>query len=125
MGDMDPEYLFVYGTLRAGAGTPQAARLAREAISLGRAHAAGRLLLIGSYPGLVAGTGRVTGEVYQLDAPAPVLLWLDRYEGPRFRREVHPVQLAAGGELEAWVYRYAGPAAGLPAVPGNDFLASG
>lgn len=27
---MEPEYLFVYGTLRAGAGTPQAARLARD-----------------------------------------------------------------------------------------------
>lgn len=122
---MAHEYLFVYGTLRAGSGTPQAMRLAREADSLGRAHAAGHLLLVGSYPGLVAGTGRVTGEAYRLEAPARILLWLDRYEGPRFQREVQPVQLAAGGELEAWVYRYAGPAAGLPAVPGNDFLASG
>lgn len=121
---MEHEYLFVYGTLRAGAGTPQAARLAREGVTRGRAHAAGRLLLVGSYPGLVAGTGRVTGEVYRLDAPAPVLQWLDRYEGPRFQREVQPVELAAGDELNAWVYRYAGPAAGLPAVPGNDFLQS-
>lgn len=119
---MAPEHLFVYGTLRAGAGTPQAARLAREAVWLGRARAAGRLLRVGAYPGLVAGQGRVIGDVYRLDGPAATLPWLDRYEGPEFRREGRPVQLAAGGELDARVYRYIGPVEGLAALPGNDFL---
>lgn len=32
---MAPEHLFVYGILPAGAGTPQAARLARKAVWLG------------------------------------------------------------------------------------------
>lgn len=122
---MKPEYLFVYGTLRAGAGTPQAARLAREAAWVGRAHAAGRLLRVGTYPGLVAGRGRVTGDVYRLDEPAPTLQWLDRYEGSQFRRGLQPILLAAGDGLDAWVYRYIGPVAGLPAVSGNNFLETG
>lgn len=119
------EHLFVYGTLRPDAGTPQAARLAREAVWLGRAHAAGQLLRIGSYPGLVAGRGRVIGDVYRLHRPEATLPWLDRYEGPEFRRETRPVRLTAGGGLDAWVYSYTGPVDGLFAVPGNDFLEAG
>ncbi len=122
---MKPEYLFVYGTLRADSGTPQAARLAREAAWLGRAHTLGRLLQVQYYPGLVPGPGRTIGDAYRLDAPAPTLQWLDRYEGREFRREIRPVRLASGDGLDAWVYRYAGPVEGLAPVPGNDFLQSG
>lgn len=122
---MTLDHLFVYGTLRVGAGTPQAARLFGEAAWLGRGHAAGRLLLVGAYPGLVAGHGRVIGDVFRIEGPAATLPWLDRYEGREFHRESRQVQLTAGGELEAWVYRYTGPVDGLPAVPGNDFLIPG
>lgn len=122
---MKPEYLFVYGTLRPDSGTPQAARLAREAARLGRARTMGRLLQVQDYPGLVPGPSRTIGDAYRLDTPAPTLRWLDRYEGREFRREVRAVRLAAGDELDAWVYRYTGPVAGLPPVPGNDFLQSG
>lgn len=122
---MELEYLFVYGTLRVGAGTPQAAWLAREAAWLGHARATGRLLRVGYYPGLVAGDSRIIGDVFRLDRPGTTLQWLDRYEGPGFRREVRAVRLAGGGELDAWVYRYAGPVEGLPAVSGNDFLGPG
>lgn len=121
MGNSQPELLFVYGTLRSGHGGPQAARLASEASLLGPGEAGGRLLRVGSYPGLVPGEGRVRGEIYRLYDPAGTLRWLDRYEGPAFIRELKPVR-AGNRERQAWVYRYAGPASGLPEIAGGDFL---
>ena len=49
--------------------------LARGATFLGEASVAGRLLDLGRYPALVAGAGRVKGELYRLDDPEllPVL----------------------------------------------------
>jgi len=91
---MDREYLFVYGTLRTGSRTPQAGRLAREARHMGAGQVAGTLLRVARYPGLVDGEGRVTGDLYELPAPARTLRWLDRYEGEEFRRRVTPVDLA-------------------------------
>lgn len=122
---MDSRHLFVYGTLRPGATAPQAARLAGEARCLGIGESPGRLLRIARYPGLVAGGGRVRGEVYELLSPRRTLEWLDRYEGPDFRREVVTVRLEEVGELQAWAYLYRGPRRGCPEIPGGDFLGSG
>lgn len=114
--------LFVYGTLRPGAAGEAARRLAREAHHLGRAEIDGDLLLVGRYPGLVSGTGRVTGDVFELANPSASLSWLDEYEGPEFRRGLCRVRLSEGGGIEAWVYRYQGEVTGLPRIPGGDFL---
>ena len=46
---------------------------------LGEGSVRGRLVDLGSYPGLIAGAGRVRGEIYRLDGPE-LLPVLDREE---------------------------------------------
>jgi gamma-glutamylcyclotransferase (GGCT)/AIG2-like uncharacterized protein YtfP len=98
--------LFTYGTLMRGYGLH--AVLAPGARVIGAATARGRLLDLGRYPGLIAGAGRVRGEVYRLDDPE-LLPILDREEGYNFVRRRAIVTLADGRRLRAWVYRYCGP----------------
>jgi gamma-glutamylcyclotransferase (GGCT)/AIG2-like uncharacterized protein YtfP len=82
--------------------------LARRAALLGIGTVAGRLVDLGRYPGLIAGTGRVRGELYRLD-DLQLLPVLDREEGYNFRRSMTTVTLGGGRRLRAWVYRYRGP----------------
>jgi len=123
--------LFVYGTLRRSAVHPMHALLRENASPLGEARVRGVLVAVASYPGLVldAAAGWVRGELYQLRDPA-VLAPLDAYEGagpldpePReYRRVRTRVQHLDGHELDAWVYEYARPIAGLPIIASGDFL---
>lgn len=108
----DPALLFVYGTLRRGQ--------SRHAL-LEAAHystdgtVAGELVDLGQYPGLVAGPGRVTGELFALGDPA-LLRTLDEYEGfygfddpaSLYHRGVCRVLAREGALVEAWTYFYRG-----------------
>ena len=94
--------------------------LARRATFLGKGRVAGRLLNLGRYPGLVAGAGRVTGELYRLDDPE-LLPVLDREEGYNFQRSITIVTLAGGRRARAWVYRYCGPRERAVPVPHGDY----
>lgn len=94
--------------------------LARGATFLGAGETRGRLLRLGRYPGLVAGAGRVRGEVYRLDDPE-LLPVLDREEGYNFVRRPAAVTLAGGRRARAWVYRYRGPARRAAPIPDGDF----
>jgi len=125
--------LFVYGSLRTGAGTRMEAELVRGARAAGRGWLPGRLYDLGAYPGYVPGAeddGRVLGEVWTLTAPETLLPLLDRYEGcteddpepHEYRRVVQTVQMADGSTREAWVYVYNRPPAGLRPIPGGDYL---
>ncbi len=129
-----PSYLFVYGTLmtraRGPLGASQRARLASKGTSLGAATIAGRLIDLGTYPGLLepaAPGDLVHGEVFRLDRPDEVISWLDSYEGvspqaaphDEYARMLTPARLATGEEVTAWVYRYRGEASGFPAIPGG------
>ena len=82
--------------------------LAAGATLLAPGTARGRLLDLGRYPGLVAGAGRVSGEVYRLDDPE-LLPVLDREEGYNFDRRRAIVTLAGGRRVRTWLYRYRGP----------------
>src|SRR5262245_42755467 len=65
--------LFVYGTLMSSASHSMGARLGRQARLIGSASIAGKLYLLGSYPGLVEtddGVSRVWGEVFELEDAA-------------------------------------------------------
>ncbi|MEX2617124.1 MAG: gamma-glutamylcyclotransferase family protein [Alphaproteobacteria bacterium] len=128
------EHLFVYGSLRRGAGHPIHRILARHATPLGPAVWQGRLYRIGWYPGAVASdnaTDGVRGDVYRLRAPRLTLPPLDRFEncGPgfpvptEFVRERHAVRRPDGGFLSAWIYVYHRPVNGLRRIAGGDFLA--
>jgi gamma-glutamylcyclotransferase (GGCT)/AIG2-like uncharacterized protein YtfP len=122
--------VFVYGSLRTGAGGPMQAWLAAAARSIGDARVRGRLFVVDWYPGLVLGGETwVRGELWVLDDPA-ILLPLDAYEGcgpddrlphefVRTRVSVHPER---GDAVEAWVYAYAGPTQSLAVIASGDWL---
>ena len=98
--------LFLYGTLMRG--EPAHQLFAEHATFVGDATVAGTLLALGQFPGIVAGRGRVRGEVWRVDTPE-VLRTLDDYEGYNFQRRMTLATLASGRRLRAWLYRYRGP----------------
>ena len=132
--DMNLECLFVYGTLRRGAGHPMAELLADHGDFIGAACCQGRLFHIDYYPGLVPSedpSHQVKGDVYALRDPAGLLPRLDEYEecGPGFPepaeyvREWRTVVLMDGRVLSAWVYIYNRDTEILPEIASGDFLA--
>jgi gamma-glutamylcyclotransferase (GGCT)/AIG2-like uncharacterized protein YtfP len=98
-----PALLFLYGSLMRG---QSAHRLLRgRATFVDEATVAGTLLDLGRFPGVVAGRGRVRGEVWRFEAPE-VLRTLDEYEGYNFERRTTTATLASGRRVRAWLYRY-------------------
>jgi gamma-glutamylcyclotransferase (GGCT)/AIG2-like uncharacterized protein YtfP len=110
--------LFAYGTLMRGYALHDV--LAGGATFLGVGSVSGCLLDLGRYPGLVEGSGRVSGEVYRLDDPQ-LLPVLDREEGYNFERRRAIVTLAGGRRARAWLYRYRGPRARATAITDGDY----
>jgi len=94
--------------------------LAGAASFVGRGRVQGRLLSLGSYPGLVEGTDSVQGELYRLDRPE-VLADIDREEGYNFERRTTPVRRADGRRAQAWAYWYRGPRTRALAIPEGDW----
>lgn len=117
--------LFVYGTLREGAGHPMHTVLAAAGDCIGAASTEGRLVVVDWYPGLVldgaARESRVVGEVWTLETTS-VFGVLDDYEADEYERRVLPVRLADGATLPAWTYVFTGAARGLEAIPSGDWL---
>lgn len=67
-------HVFVYGTLRRH-GRNDIARYRPAPVFVARASIAGTLYDLGAYPGVVlGGAGRVTGEVYRIDASVEAAL---------------------------------------------------
>lgn len=126
--------LFVYGTLRRSPAHPMHALLRETATGLGDARVRGLLYRVAEYPGLVldATAGWVLGELYGL-RDLDVLARLDAYEGagphdpePReYRRIRTVVQRHDGQDVDAWLYEYGWPTAGLPIIASGDFLRQG
>ena len=123
--------LFVYGTLRAGAGSEWSRYLARQSVLVGFGQTPGLLFQIGSYPGMKIsedGQSAVRGEVYRV-CGLSVLEALDRYEGcgpadppPReFERRTISVQLDDGRTVEAWAYVYCLETEGRPRIDSGDY----
>jgi gamma-glutamylcyclotransferase (GGCT)/AIG2-like uncharacterized protein YtfP len=110
--------LFAYGTLMRGYALH--AVLARGATLLATGSVRGRLLDLGSYPGLIDGAGRVQGEVYRLDDPE-LLPLLDREEGYNFVRRRGMATLAGGRRARVWLYRYRGTRARATPIPDGDY----
>jgi gamma-glutamylcyclotransferase (GGCT)/AIG2-like uncharacterized protein YtfP len=118
------DLLFIYGTLLPGL------RLEREmtgAEYLGAAQVRGDLYDIGTYPGLVAGAGLVSGEIYRVSTEH--LLRLDSVEevvannpaASLYWRERIKVEKGAYTGESVWVYRYNKPTDRLKRVPDGDY----
>ena len=110
--------LFAYGTLMRG--YPLHAVIARRATFVGVGSVPGHLFDLGRYPGLVAGRGRVRGELYRLRDPE-LLAAVDREEGYNFVRRRTVATLADGRRVRAWVYRYRGPRERAVPIPEGDY----
>ena len=120
-----PSLIAVYGTLRAPA---VRRRLGVEAVLRfrGRCRLPGRLYDLGDYPGLVAGDGTVQAELYALTDPR-ALARIDAFEdivpgnpaASLYRRECWRM---LAPDVEAWVYVYNRPVAGLRRVSGGDWM---
>ena len=111
-------FLFVYGTLRKGFRNEHAEFLAEHATHRGPARLRGRMYEINGYPGITPSPDhgdQVSGDLYELHAPALVLARLDDYEGYAesaiaetcdYLRQEMNVHLLSGQTLKAWVYLY-------------------
>jgi gamma-glutamylcyclotransferase (GGCT)/AIG2-like uncharacterized protein YtfP len=128
-----PEFLFVYGTLRRGFDHPMARCLAQSAAYRGEASCAGRLYRVAHYPGLVLAddqAARVHGDLYALGQDAALLAAIDAYEGcgaddppPHpYARQRTEVICADGAHCTAWTYVYRLSAAHLPLIPDGRFF---
>jgi len=103
-------FLFVYGTLRVGRNHPMAAFLAEHARFVAEGKASGRLVDLGSYPGMVESESSdvwVPGDVFELRDPESTLATLDRYEScdgssPLYIRRQTQVTISTGEKLISW-----------------------
>jgi gamma-glutamylcyclotransferase (GGCT)/AIG2-like uncharacterized protein YtfP len=126
---MPDMYLFVYGTLLQN-DNQFAMYLNRHCNFITPGRIKGLLYDIGEYPGLVINTNAqyVSGSIYQVNN-AEVLTEIDRYEGvgadeeqPNlYLRVSHPIE-TADGPINAWVYVYNLPVAGLPQIYSGDYI---
>jgi gamma-glutamylcyclotransferase (GGCT)/AIG2-like uncharacterized protein YtfP len=113
------DYLFAYGTLQPGRAPAQIAGLAAELRPVGKGFVRGVLYDLGGYPGAVPdpnAPGKIFGTVMELPDDPEILRRLDAYEecdpqSPKtseYVRELRKVELATGGILTCWFYRYNG-----------------
>jgi gamma-glutamylcyclotransferase (GGCT)/AIG2-like uncharacterized protein YtfP len=120
-------HLFVYGTLRSPFHNPYAWMLRRHSVLLGGARVRGRLYDMGRYPALRPTQGHddwVTGEIYRLRNPAPLLAKLDTYEGPAYPRVRTQAVLDDGRPLTAWVYQHRRTLPDWRRVPSGEYVSS-
>jgi gamma-glutamylcyclotransferase (GGCT)/AIG2-like uncharacterized protein YtfP len=88
---------------------------------IGRGRIEGKMVDLGEYPGAIAGTGEITGDLYRLDDPEKMLAALDEYEGSEFVRRIAKVRME-DRVVEAWTYWYQGDPIDHPAIADNDYL---
>jgi gamma-glutamylcyclotransferase (GGCT)/AIG2-like uncharacterized protein YtfP len=130
---MTSDLLFVYGTLMRGFDHPMARLLSANADFVGEARCRGRLYLIKHYPGLVLPgdpADAVSGELYRLRAPEPMLREFDMYEAcgegfappTEYVRQMLSVTLTDGSASDAWTYVYNWKVDGLPRIASGKFL---
>ena len=127
-GEVNPERLFVYGSLRLDArrertGAQEAFALLQTGAALeGRATVAGRIYAPSWYPALLPGAfGRVAGEVWRI-AESGTLARLDAYEGEAYAREALPALMQDGRTVTAWAYCYLAALEGVPLITSGDYL---
>jgi len=125
-------YLFVYGSLRAAAGTEWSRFLTAVSSFVGSGRVHGALFHLDGYAGMTVCTDDawVTGEVCLMNDPSSALPFLDAYEkcGPsdplphEFERQVVTVLLDSGQTVEAWAYVYTLETQDKVRITSGDYL---
>jgi gamma-glutamylcyclotransferase (GGCT)/AIG2-like uncharacterized protein YtfP len=111
------EYLFAYGTLKAGHAPPEIADAVEMLQYVGKAKVRGILFDLGEYPGAVldpTSANEISGEVFRFPEGATVLERLDEYEGfdpaspdqSLFIRVLQSIALDSGEIMQCWIYIY-------------------
>jgi pyruvate carboxylase len=127
------EYLFVYGTLRRGGGSPFSKLLSEQADLVGLGAFQGRLYDLGEYPGVVLSSNPadvVIGEIYALRNNSSVLVILDKYEDylpdqpeqSLYLRQLASISARENKTLQAWIYLYNGSINGCKQITPGDYL---
>ena len=134
MNTDEPNYLFVYGTLRKAVNNPVKEQIIDDVEWIGEAAIEGILYDIGNYPGAIPATnnekGIIKGEIIKIRHPEKILKILDNYEGfdpeqsdkSEYCRKQIIAQLANGEEVKAWVYFYNFSVNGKTRIPHTDYL---
>ncbi len=125
--DGEITYLFVYGGLMRGFDLHH---YLASSTFIDTGWTEGSLVEVGRYPGLIAGPGKVKGEVYALVDPPAHLEALDELEdfdptnplASTYLRTICEVHLANGSLARAWVYTYnRGDAGRLAVIESGDW----
>lgn len=117
----------VYGLLRRGASGFAQFGLATAFRALGPCRIPGAIHDLGGYPGLVAGSGTVMGELFEVLDPS-VIARLDSFEdydpaAPGSSRYLRVRLRLLEPDVEAWIYVWNQPVDGCPRVDSGDWLA--
>jgi gamma-glutamylcyclotransferase (GGCT)/AIG2-like uncharacterized protein YtfP len=130
---MNPDYIFVYGTLRRNTNNEMHLFLAKNADFVDDAIYRGKLYKIDCYPGAVPSddpNDAVQGEVYRFHQVDVVLPMLDRYEEcgqdfpepNEYKRRKQSILLKSGCTVTAWVYLYNHSTEDLAVIESGHFL---
>jgi gamma-glutamylcyclotransferase (GGCT)/AIG2-like uncharacterized protein YtfP len=126
-----PELVFFYGTLMTPFNRAGRLRIEQHLVPIGRGSIAAALFDLGIYPAAVpSADGRVWGEVYEATQPFMVLQALDELEGYRasepeaslYNRNLTPVILEDGRQVQAWAYFYNAPLGRAQRIESGDYL---
>jgi len=126
------ELVFFYGTLMTGFDRRRRLGMDEQLQFRGRGWITGALFDLGLYPAAIpAADGKVFGEVFEVDDPAPVMTALDQIEGYQpsapdaslYVRRLVPVFLEGVPSAEAWAYFYNAPLGRAPRITSGDYLA--
>jgi gamma-glutamylcyclotransferase (GGCT)/AIG2-like uncharacterized protein YtfP len=126
------DHVFFYGTLMTPFNRPGRQRVESKLTFAGRGRIRAALFDLGIYPAAVPADddSTVSGEVYTLTDPVPVLAALDELEGFRpneperslYQRVLTEVTLEDGGRQQAWVYFYNAPLGRAQRIESGDYL---
>jgi len=126
------DHVFFYGTLMTPFNRPGRQRVESKLTFAGRGRIRAALFDLGIYPAAVPAEddSTVSGEVYTLTDPVPVLAALDELEGFRpneperslYQRVLTEVTLEDGSRQQAWVYFYNAPLGRAQRIESGDYL---
>ncbi|HEX4974277.1 MAG TPA: gamma-glutamylcyclotransferase family protein [Pseudomonadales bacterium] len=131
---MPLECLFVYGSLRKNIHSKMQPIFAQHCTFLSLAFMNGQLFEINGYPGAIESQHPqdiIEGELYEINAYAPVLPLLDEYEEcsdhfplphEYFRKKIK-VRTIAGKKISAWAYIYNRDVSQLERIVSGNYLA--